>query len=79
MGLFSRRPAKAETGVIDLRTAQRAVPEQVWGLPGRCPECQNPGYLDHIDLHREVMYQHCPRCFAKWETSRAEVEATAGT
>ena len=44
-----------------------------WGKPSRCPSCGSPGYLDKIDLVRRVMYQHCPSCMNRWETSEAEI------
>ncbi len=78
MGLFRR--TKDRTGsepvvelgsepVIDLTRTDRKKPE--WGFPTRCPECGDYGYLDRIDVVREVMFQHCPTCFARWETPRS--------
>ena len=81
MALF-RRQRNGDV-VIDLAAAERAErmrparPEQMWGLPSRCPSCSEPGYLDRIDPVHEVMYQHCPSCFHKWETTRAEIETRA--
>lgn len=74
MGLFRRNQSDV---IIDLTEAQPApsVPERTWGLPSRCPECGDPGYLDRIDPVHEVMFQHCPSCFAKWETARTELES----
>ena len=48
-------------------------PEQVFGLPSRCPECGKPGYLDQIDLVDRVMYQHCPWCSTNWQTREADI------
>lgn len=77
MGIFGRRNVDGEPGVIDLRDAKAQSTRHVWGLPSPCPECGEPGYLDHIDPFREVMFEHCPTCWAKWEISRADIEAAA--
>jgi hypothetical protein len=70
MGLFSRKGSKAR--VIDLRDR---LPKQVveFGLPTPCPDCGGNGYLDGIDVKRKLMFQHCPQCSAKWETSEADL------
>ena len=86
MALFRRREAdqaRASRGdgaleipdVIDLRTPGPSRAEIQWGLPSRCPECGDYGYLDQIDLVNEVMRQHCPTCWHRWETSKADIEA----
>lgn len=77
MGIFRRQ--RTRDRVIDLRDPRvpRPVAERTWGLPMRCPECHQPGYLDSIDPAREVMFQHCPSCWARWSTSRAEIDAAA--
>ncbi len=87
MALFRRRqteettPVKRGTGtmempeVIDLRTSGPSQAELQWGMPGRCPECGDFGYLDKVDLVNEVMVQHCPTCWHRWETTKAEIEA----
>ncbi len=86
MGLLDRiRKAQGELDetapAIDLTEAagrgapgQPAVGERkpVWGRPSRCPDCNGRGYLDHIDLHRRVMYQHCVDCMHKWEIAEAD-------
>jgi hypothetical protein len=72
VGIFRR--SKTDQ-VIDLTAYEHQAPKPHFGLPTSCPECGHAGYLDHIDPFREVMYQHCPSCFHKWELSRAEVEA----
>jgi uncharacterized protein (DUF983 family) len=75
MGIFRRHDehpsdaAPAPEPEIDLR---ESPPQAVWGLPSRCPECGDFGYLDRIDVVNEVMYQHCPACWHKWETARAD-------
>lgn len=77
MGLFERLKA-AEAGreaTVDLVAEEqqtRARTGPVWGKPSRCPACDQPGYLDHIDLVRRVMYQHCPDCFHRWEIAESE-------
>ena len=38
------------------------APKMVWGKPTRCPECGGPGFLEHIDLRKGVMYQHGREC-----------------
>jgi len=67
MGLFSKKKAE----VVDLRDRPQAKLE--FGLPTPCPSCGEPGYLDSIDLSRSLMFQHCPSCFTKWETTEAEL------
>lgn len=81
MGIFSRNKKKADEPTVDL-TAEPVIdltgasPAPIWGFPTRCPECGDYGYLDRIDVRLEVMYQHCPSCWARWETPRsATVEA----
>ena len=71
MGLFSRDGRKQR--VVDLRDR---APVHEFGLPTPCPQCGGHGYLDGIDLKGQVMYQHCPDCFTKWETSEADLAAT---
>lgn len=73
MGIFKRDEEK----VVDLSAEETvdltdAKPKQRWGLPGRCPDCGSPGYLDHIDMVEKVMYQHCTECAHKWTTAQAE-------
>jgi hypothetical protein len=77
MGLLNRK--KNGDLVIDLTVAERASAPIVWGSPAACPDCGGPGYLDHIDPYREVMFQHCTEldCGAKWQISRADVDAHA--
>lgn len=71
MGLFSRKKAQPQPE-LDLR--QPASPPKLeFGLPTPCPACSQPGYLDSIDLSERRMYQHCPTCFAKWETTEDEL------
>ena len=52
------------------------APKMVWGKPTRCPECGGPGFLEHIDLRKGVMYQHGRECDHKWEISEAEILAS---
>ncbi len=59
--------------VVDLREPAPAKPP--WGSPVPCPSCQGRGYLDHIDPYREIMFLHCTECFAKYELSRADLDA----
>lgn len=90
MALFRRKnrssgPARPRPGqvgddtVIDLRDQVRAPGELVWGMPTRCPECGDFGYLDTVDVERGVMHQHCPSCWAKWDITLEQIEAQNGT
>jgi hypothetical protein len=72
MGLFNRKKAT----IVDLREA--AQPRLEFGLPTPCPSCGEPGYLDSIDLSRALMFQHCPSCFTKWETTEADLAEANG-
>jgi hypothetical protein len=67
MALFGR---KTQDSVIDLRDRR---PEPKFGYPTPCPQCGGNGYLDSIDLLAGKMFQHCPTCFAKWETTEEEL------
>ena len=72
MGLFGRKKKQEQQPEVDLR--QPAPPLKLeFGLPMPCPSCSQPGYLDSIDLSERRMYQHCPACFTKWETSEDEL------
>jgi hypothetical protein len=64
--------AIARAGVADI-DVQPAKPRQEWGKPGRCPECNGRGYLDHIDLIDRLMYQHCTECRHAWTITEAEL------
>ncbi len=78
MGLFGRAKRTVEEPVIDLRDQEEPEPEAptlVWGMPSRCPECGEPGYLDRNNPMKRVMEQHCPTCFAKWTVAEAECTA----
>jgi len=59
-----------ETETIDLT---EAPPRQVWGSPGRCPDCGGRGYLDRIDIRERIMFQHCLDCAHNWSVSEAEL------
>ena len=72
MGLFNRKKDEP-TEVVDLREPEPLKPQ--WGAPVPCPECGGRGYLDHIDPYREVMFQHCIECFAKYEITKASLAA----
>lgn len=37
------------------------------GVPGRCPECDGFGYIDHADLVSHTQVQHCRDCSHRWE------------
>lgn len=76
MRWFGRKRAKGDDVVIDLREPAPA-PKLVWGAPTPCPDCDGRGYLDHIDLHREVMYIHCVVCGLRYEVAKADIDAQA--
>jgi hypothetical protein len=70
--------AVASAGVADVDTQQTSTkPRQEWGRPGRCPECNGRGYLDHIDLVDRIMYQHCTECRHAWTITEAELVSRA--
>ena len=76
VGFFSRKPTRSEA-TIDLRDSPTIdltdrASRPTWGLPTPCPECGDYGYLDRVDVINGVMFQHCPTCWAKWETLRSE-------
>jgi hypothetical protein len=76
MGIFSRNKKKSNEATVDLRgdaviDLTQTTKAPIWGFPTRCPECGEFGYLDRIDVRLEVMYQHCPSCWARWETHRS--------
>jgi uncharacterized protein (DUF983 family) len=72
MALFGRKDNSRDA--IDLRD-QPAPAAMEFGLPTPCPECGGHGYLEGIDLKRRIMFQKCTVCFAKWETSEADLHA----
>lgn len=67
--------AAADTEADTAITAEPSKPRQEWGRPGRCPECNGRGYLDHIDLVDRIMYQHCTECRHAWTVTEAELVA----
>ena len=76
MGLWDRLH-KDETltpSVADAIATSDAVREhrEVWGRPGRCPQCGGIGYLDRVDLIERLQYEHCVECFHKWTVTEAE-------
>ena len=71
MRLFHRqRTPGAEA--IDSRPRRGGQRRHDWGMPGRCPACDGPGYLDRIDMIDLVAYQHCPSCGEQWEEREAD-------
>ena len=85
MGLLDRIKAAqgtdathvADASTVDLTAEAPARPRQEWGRPGRCPECDGRGYLDHIDLIDRIMYQHCTECRHEWTVTEAELATPA--
>ncbi len=49
-----------------------AARQEVWGRPGRCPECSGRGYLDGVDLINRIQYEKCTECGHKWSVTEAE-------
>ena len=41
-------------------------------LPGLCPACEGPGYLEHINLVNDTKTQTCRACHLIWETPISE-------
>lgn len=37
------------------------------GAPGRCPSCEEFGFIDHADARHTVQAQHCRACGYRWE------------
>jgi len=72
--LFGRK--KQDEAVVDLRP-QPVATKLEFGMPTRCPSCAEPGYLDSIDLTEKRMFQHCPSCFTKWETTEDELSTAS--
>ena len=69
MSIFLKRRDKRD--FVDLRE----LPQPVWGRATACPHCGGHGYLDHIDLVRKVMHQHCVACERTWQTPESATRA----
>ena len=67
-----RRSRHSRTPHVDLVAAERGLQRPQWGSASRCTACNGIGYLDHIDMVRRVMHQHCVDCGHTWRTSEAE-------
>jgi hypothetical protein len=50
----------------------KALNKEIWGRPGRCPECGGIGYLDRIDLVDRIQEEHCVDCWYKWRVAEAD-------
>ena len=83
MGLWERvRPDRARTEssgrydtgptIGEALSQAKAQRNEVWGRPGRCPECGGIGYLDRIDLVDRIQEEHCVDCWHKWTISEAD-------
>ena len=46
----------------------------IWGVPRRCPECDNYGMIDSLDPVRRVMAHHCPGCWHRWDVCLRELD-----
>lgn len=47
-----------------------------WNRPTRCPQCEDWGYIDRLDLVVRSMQLHCPTCHFHWEITEEQIEAT---
>ena len=82
MGLFERMRAAPRTEssggyaagltVGQALSQARVLRNEVWGRPGRCPECGGIGYLDRIDLVDRIQEEHCVDCWYKWRVAEAD-------
>ena len=82
MGLWERmRPdARSESSsrydtsptIGEALSQAKALRNEVWGRPGRCPECGGIGYLDRIDLVDRIQEEHCVDCWHRWTISEAD-------
>ncbi len=68
MGFFRKKPSGAVLEVPQ-RASQPAEHRAAVhaGVPGRCPECDGFGYIDHIDMTHRFQSQHCRECNHAWE------------
>lgn len=64
MGLFRR---KETVSLAERIEPKPAAPAHQPGVPGRCPECDGFGYIDHIDMINHFQSQHCRSCGHEWE------------
>lgn len=67
------RPSTEEI-LADLRDPLPPGP-LVFGMPTRCPDCVDYGYIDRLDLVDRIMKLHCPTCHSRWEISEDQIEA----
>jgi uncharacterized protein (DUF983 family) len=77
MGLFGKKKPELVDLTDHIDLTEPTPSPVVFGLPMKCPECGDHGYLDHIDPYKRIMYQHCPSCFAKWEVAEADLTTSA--
>lgn len=70
MGLFRRKTSDVSIQErIDPSPAPTRPQVLEPGVPGRCPECDGFGYIDHIDMIHRTQSQHCRACGHTWEFS----------
>jgi hypothetical protein len=69
----TRHPTTEEI-LADLRDPLPPGPLE-WGVPTRCPRCEDWGYIDRLDLVHRVMYLHCPTCLEHWLISEDQIDA----
>lgn len=69
MGLFRRKTGEVSVQERIDPTPKTRSPILEPGVPGRCPECDGFGYIDHIDMINRTQSQHCRSCGHTWEFS----------
>ena len=71
MGLFRKKSDVVDEAPVAAPPAaeprSRAAVQA--GVPGRCPECDGFGYIDHIDMINRTQSQHCRECGHAWAFS----------
>ena len=72
-GEGSEATSVARLATVEVVAHHPTRPRQEWGKPGRCPQCNGRGYLDHIDLVDRIMYQHCTECRHQWTVTEAQI------
>jgi hypothetical protein len=60
-----------------LATLQEPLPpgNLEWNRPTRCPQCEDWGYIDRLDLIDRLMQLHCPTCHFHWEITEEQIES----
>ena len=69
MGLFRKKADLLEEAPAEAPVEPRRRAAVQAGVPGRCPECDGFGYIDHIDMINRTQSQHCRECGHAWSFS----------